>query len=218
MKRVRFLRLCLILAVAVILTRLFQIQILEHDAYVAKAAAEHTSLYDIVAKRGEIYMMDGEEPVPVVLNTTVWTVVVDPQVANKEAVSEAMGKIDHSKWTVENIDEIYKDETRRYVIVAKGVERKEYLEFSKEAPAGMYAQSSNQRVYAEGNLAASTLGFVNADGIGQYGVEGALNDTLAGKNGMLKTITDVNKVALSIGDDNVRIPAEDGKNVVLTID
>ena len=218
MKRVRFLRMALVLAVAVILARLFQIQILEHESYVAKAAAEHTSLYDIVAKRGEIYMMDGEEPVPVVLNTTVWTVVVDPQVANREAVSDAMKKIEQSKWTVKDIDEIYEDESRRYVIVAKGVERKEYLEFSKEAPAGMYAQSSNQRVYTEGDLAASTLGFVNADGVGQYGVEGALNKELSGKNGMLKTITDVNKVALSIGGDNVRIPAEDGKNVVLTID
>lgn len=218
MKRVRFLRLGLILAVAIISARLFQIQILEHDAYVAKAAAEHTSLYDIVAKRGEIYMMDGDNPVPVVLNTTVWTVVVDPQTANKEAVAEAMGKVDKSKWTVENIDEIFADDKLRYFIVAKNVSRSEYKNLLEVAPAGMYTQSSNQRVYAEGDLAASTLGFVNADGVGQYGVEGALNEDLAGKNGMLKTITDVNKVALSIGDDNVRIPAEDGKNIVLTID
>ncbi|MBQ8992491.1 penicillin-binding protein 2 [Candidatus Saccharibacteria bacterium] len=218
MKRVKFLRLCLVLAVAVILARLFQIQILEHESYVAKAAAEHTSLYDIVAKRGEIYMLDGDEPVPVVLNTTVWTVVVDPQVVDREAVAEAMAKIDKARWTVESVDEIFEDLSRRYLIVAKNVPRSEYLAFSEIAPAGMYAQSSNQRVYAEGDLAASTLGFVNADGVGQYGVEGALDEELAGKNGVLKTITDVNKVALSIGDDNVRIPAEDGKNIVLTID
>ncbi|MBQ9017076.1 penicillin-binding protein 2 [Candidatus Saccharibacteria bacterium] len=218
MKRVKFLRLCLVLAVAVVLARLFQIQILEHESYVAKAAAEHTSLYDIVAKRGEIYMLDGDEPVPVVLNTTVWTVVVDPQVVDREAVAEAMAKIDKARWTVESVDEIFEDLSRRYLIVAKNVPRSEYLAFSEIAPAGMYAQSSNQRVYAEGDLAASTLGFVNADGVGQYGVEGALDEELAGKNGVLKTITDVNKVALSIGDDNVRIPAEDGKNIVLTID
>ncbi|MBQ9029430.1 penicillin-binding protein 2 [Candidatus Saccharibacteria bacterium] len=218
MKRVKFLRLCLGLAVAVILARLFQIQILEHDTYVAKAAAEHTSLYDIVAKRGEIYMMDGDEPVPVVLNTTVWTVVVDPQVTDKDAMREAMQKIDKKHWTINEIDDAFKDENIRYLVVAKGVSRDDYLAFSEVAPGGMYAQSYNQRVYAEGDLAASTLGFVNAEGVGQYGVEGALNETLAGKNGMLKTITDVNKVALSIGDDNVRIPAENGKNVVLTID
>ena len=98
MKRVRFLRLCLVLAVTVILLKLFQIQILQHDFYVAKAAAEHTSLYDIVAKRGEIYMMDGSEPVPVVLNTTVFSVIVDPQTIGKEAASELLNKIDKSKY------------------------------------------------------------------------------------------------------------------------
>lgn len=218
MKRVRFLRLCLVLAVAIILTKLFQIQILQHDFYVAKAEAEHTSLYDIVAKRGEIYMLDGEEPVPVVLNTTVFSVIVDPQTVTKEAVSELLNKIDKSKWTVSSVDEIFEDESRRYLVIAKNVPRADYLKIAEEIPGGAYVKSSNQRVYAEGDLAASTLGFVNADGVGQYGVEGALNDDLAGKNGMLKTITDVNKVALSIGDDNIRIPAEDGKNIVLTID
>ncbi|MBR3177320.1 penicillin-binding protein 2 [Candidatus Saccharibacteria bacterium] len=218
MKRVKFLRLCLVLAVTVILLKLFQIQILQHDFYVAKAAAEHTSLYDIVAKRGEIYMMDGSEPVPVVLNTTVFSVIVDPQTIGKEAASELLNKIDKSKWTISSVDEIFEDETRRYLVIAKNVPRADYLKIAEEIPGGAYVKSSNQRVYAEGDLAASTLGFVNADGVGQYGVEGALNDELAGKNGMLKTITDVNKVALSIGDDNIRIPAEDGKNVVLTVD
>lgn len=218
MKRVRFLRLCLILAVAIILTKLFQIQILQHDFYVAKAEAEHTSLYDIVAKRGEIYMLDGEEPVPVVLNTTVFSVIVDPQTVKKEAAEELLSKIDKSKWTVSSVDEIFEDETRRYLVIAKNVPRADYLKIAEEIPGGAYVKSSNQRVYAEGDLAASTLGFVNADGVGQYGVEGALNKELAGKNGMLKTITDVNKVALSIGDDNIRIPAEDGKNIVLTVD
>ena len=218
MKRVRFLRLCLVLAVTVILFKLFQIQILQHDFYVAKAAAEHTSLYDIVAKRGEIYMMDGSEPVPVVLNTTVFSVIVDPQTVNKEAAAELLNKIDKSRWTVSSVDEIFEDETRRYLVIAKNVPRADYLKIAEEIPGGAYVKSSNQRVYVEGDLAASTLGFVNADGIGQYGVEGALNGELAGKNGLLKTITDVNKVALSIGDDNIRIPAEDGKNVVLTVD
>ena len=218
MKRVKFLRICLYLAVAVILLRLFQIQILEHSAWVAKAAAEHTSLYDIAAKRGEIYMMDGEEPVPVVLNQTVFSIIVDPQTAAQGAVEEAMKKIDKSKWTVTEVAEIFANPESRYFIAAKGVSRDEYAAFLEVAPAGVYTKSANQRVYAEGDLAASTLGFVNADGEGQYGVEGALNKDLAGKNGLLKTITDVNKVALSIGKDNVRIPAEDGKNIVLTID
>ncbi len=55
-------------------------------------------------------------------------------------------------------------------------------------------------------------------GWGQYGVEGALNDELVGTDGLLKTVKDINNVALSIGEDNIKIPAEDGENIVLTID
>ena len=87
-----------------------------------------------------------------------------------------------------------------------------------EGIAGVWFQNNSQRVYPEGTLASGLLGFVNADGIGQYGVEGSLNEKLKGKDGMLKTISDINNIALSIGDDNIKIPAENGKNVVLTVD
>ena len=217
MKRVKFLRICLVAAMAVICFRLFQIQILQHDSWVARAETEHTSLYDIVAERGEIYMMDGDEPVPVVLNTTVWTVVVDPQVADREEIEKVFSETIADKM-VATFDEIFSDPERRYFVAAKGVTRSEITKIREAGLSGVYSQEGNERVYPEGTLASSTLGFVNADGVGQYGIEGALNEELSGKNGLLKTITDVNNVALSIGDDNVRIAAEDGKNVVLTID
>ena len=50
------------------------------------------------------------------------------------------------------------------------------------------------------------------------GIEGAQNKRLAGKNGSLKTVTDVNDIPLSLGDENVKVPAEDGESLVLTLD
>ena len=41
---------------------------------------------------------------------------------------------------------------------------------------------------------------------------------MSGKDGLLKSTADVNNVALSIGKENTKIPAEDGKDVVLSID
>ena len=67
-------------------------------------------------------------------------------------------------------------------------------------------------------MAAHTLGFVDNDGQGQYGVESKLNDELMGKDGLLKSVTDVANVPLSIGKDNIRRDAVDGKNIALTID
>lgn len=197
--------------------RLFFIQIIEHDAWVAKADEEHTLLETIVAKRGEIYMMDENEPVPVVLNQTTYNIIIDPAVTGKEEIKRALETYAKDYIAID-LDETYNTEGLRYSIAAKNVPRTIADQIAKESLPAVWFQPNNQRVYPEGELASGLLGFVNADGIGQYGVEGSLNDVLSGKDGLLKTTADVNKVALSIGKDNTKIPAEDGKNVVLTID
>ena len=216
-KRAKILRIGLLVAVTVILARLFVIQIIEHDAWVARAEEEHIVQSKIKATRGEIYMMDGEEPSIAVMNETVWTVVVDPMVADEEKVAQTIDAVAKDKKVAEWKD-VFADKTRRYYVIAKGVKR-DAIEKIKDAElAGVWYSKNNARVYAEGQMASSLLGFVNADGEGQYGVEGALDKELAGEDGVLKTVTDVNNVALSIGNDNVRVPAKNGKNVVLSID
>lgn len=211
----------LLLVVAVIVARLFCIQILEYDMWTEKAAAQQTVKNVLKAKRGEIYMMDGSEPTAVVMNTTVYTVVIDPMVADQAAVTEQLGPLIEAQ-QIASWEDVFADKRLRYYVVAKNVERKVAEKVAEavetEELAGVWLQHSTKRVYPEGELASTVLGFVNAEGKGQYGVEGSLNDQLAGKDGLLKTVKDINNVALSIGDDNVRIPAENGKNVVLTID
>lgn len=70
MPRIKFLRNVILAALGLIVVRLFFIQVIEHDIWVEKASAQQTLLETIVAKRGDIYMMDGEEPVKVVMNHT----------------------------------------------------------------------------------------------------------------------------------------------------
>lgn len=217
MNRYRFLRTVLLLVMAVIIVKLFTIQIVEHEDWSAKAAAQQTLQNVLPAKRGEIYMMDGAEPSPVVLNATVYTVIVDPMLADQKEISEKltaiMGDKQIAKW-----DDVFANRARRYYIVGKNVERSAAEKIAEADFDGVWLQANTRRVYPEGTLGSTVLGFVNNDGLGQYGVEGALNETLAGKNGLLKTVKDINNVALSIGDDNVKIPAVDGENVVLTVD
>ena len=218
-KRLKFLKIGLYVVAGVILARLFVIQIIQKGEWVAKAEAQHTLENTIKAKRGEIYMMDGSEPVAVVMNEQVWTVIVDPMTADEEGIREAIFTEGMKGYlTVAEVGEVFKDRTRRYFIVAKNVPRAEALRIRETGVGGVWLKENTKRVYPEGTLAARLLGFVNEDGEGQYGVEGSLNEELAGKDGMLKTVADVNNVALSIGNENVKIPAEDGKNVVLTVD
>lgn len=217
MSRIKILRNITFIALAIIAVRLFFIQIVEHGAWVAKANDQHTLLETITAKRGEIYMMDGDEPVAVVLNQTVYQVIIDPAVTDKEQIKTALEKYAKDYITAD-LDEIYNIEGLRYYIVAKNVPYSNAVKIAEEGINSVWLRGGNSRVYPEGEMASVLLGFVNADGLGQYGVEGSLNKILAGTDGLLKTTADVNKVALSIGKDNVKIPAEDGQNLVLTVD
>lgn len=215
--RIKILKNVVLIALGIILLRLFFIQIIEHNVWVAKADEAHTLLETITAKRGEIYMMDEDEPVAVALNQTTYQIIIDPAVTEKEGIKHALETYAKDYIAV-NIDDIYNTEGLRYSIVAKNVPREAADKIAAENLGAVWFKKNNQRVYPEGDLASGLLGFVNADGLGQYGVEGSLNDALSGKDGLLKATADVNKVALSIGKDNVKIPAEDGKNVVLSVD
>ena len=217
MSRINILKKVVLVALAIISVRLFFIQIFEHDMWVAKANEKHTLLETIAPKRGEIYMMDGNEPVAVVLNQTVYSVIIDPAVTEKDKIKTALET--HAKnYITANLDEVYEIEGLRYYIVAKNVPYSNAVAIAGEGIDNVWLKEGNARVYPEGDMASTTLGFVNADGLGQYGVEGSLNNLLTGKEGLLKTVADFNKVALSIGTDNVKIPAEDGKDVVLSVD
>ncbi|MBQ8985312.1 penicillin-binding protein 2 [Candidatus Saccharibacteria bacterium] len=217
MRRIKILKYITLAAFAIIAVRLFFIQIVEHDAWVAKANEQHTMLETITARRGQIYMLDGSEPVPVVLNQSVYQVIIDPAVTPKEEIKSALEKYASDKITA-NLDDIYNIEGLRYYIVAKNVPFTAADQIAKEGISSVWLKEGNGRVYPEGEVGSTVLGFVNSDGLGQYGVEGSLNDLLTGKDGLLKSISDVNNVALSIGNDNVKIPATDGKDVVLSID
>ena len=215
--RFKILKSLVLVAFAIIAVRLFVLQVIEHGAWVAKAEKQHTLLETIVAKRGEIYMMDQGEPVPVVLNQTTYQVVIDPTVTDKDKLKNVLEK--HAKdYITADIDKIYEIEGLRYYVVAKKIPREVAIKIAEEETPAVWLKKTNQRVYTEGEMASGMLGFVNADGIGQYGIEGALNKELSGTDGLLKTTADINKVALSIGNDNTKIPAEDGKNIVLSID
>ncbi len=202
---------------AVIVVRLFFIQIIEHDKWLAKADEAHTLLETIAAKRGEIYMMDGDEPVPVVLNQTVYQIIIDPAITEQDRIKAALDKYGKDYITA-NLDQVYQTEGLRYAIIAKNVPHSIATKIADEGISAVWFKKDNGRVYPEGEMASGLLGFVNADGLGQYGIEGALNPILKGTDGELRTIADVNNVALSIGSENTKTPAIDGKDVVLSVD
>ena len=222
-KRTDLIRVLLALCFILIVARMYSLQIVSHQKYVDLAMSQQTMQNTIFAKRGEIYMMDGDNTTPVVMNEKVYTISVDPFLLRSEGgheLKEDEAKIDQlvQGYAVNTWDKVFANEASRYAVIAKNVPYERAKQIKEAKITGVYAQGSTKRVYPEGDLAAQVLGFVNADGKGQYGIEGSLNKELTGVNGILKTVKDVNNIPLTIGKNNVRVPAQDGKNVVLSID
>ena len=104
-----------------------------------------------------------------------------------------------------------------YVPVAKHVDYEMVTKVKAANLQGVGQQETSKRIYPQGTMAAQVLGFVNGEGVGS-GIEGSMNERLSGKDGLLKTVTDVNSIPLSIGDDNIEVKAQNGEDIVLTID
>lgn len=216
--RSRILAGLVLLIAAIFVLRLFYLQIIQHDHYVAQAQAEQVKRETLPATRGEIYAMDGDTPVKLVMNQMVYTVFVDPVIIeDTEEVAKVMREIAGGNLR-DNFEELLSLKSTRYQIIANRVTRAQADKIKEKDLSGIGFVDVSQRVYPEGVMAAQTLGFVNAEGVGNYGVEGYLNTALTGKAGRLETVKDVSDVPLTIGDRNIRDPAVNGENVVLTLD
>ncbi len=105
----------------------------------------------------------------------------------------------------------------RYVRLATRVVPASKEEVQALGIRGIGAIPEYRRVYPEGSLAAQVIGFLDHDEKGVYGVEGALDKKLRGRDGLRKTQVDPFNRQITVGDvliDN----AEDGNSLVLTID
>ena len=212
--RTGWLAIALLVVMAAFVLRLFQLQILQYGKYTELARASQQRQFVIPAERGKIYMMDGKTPVPVVLNQAVYTVIADPQsIDDKERsqLVDSLREIAGGEMT-ENVSERLNNKKSRYEVLAKNITRTQAEKLKKKNFAGVLYQQSSIRNYPEGELGAHVLGFVNAAGEGQYGVEGSLNKQLKGRDGLLQSVTDVRNIPLTVGKNNMRIEAKSGDN------
>ena len=203
---------------AVFVVQLFIVQVVQHDYYVTQADSEQIKKFKLRAERGEIYAMDGSDPKPLVMNETVYKVWADPtQITNKQAIIDTLNSVAGGN-VVNNFSSLIDKKPSRYQVLTKYITRTQAELIKKKKLSGIGFEIGTRRVYPEGRLASQVLGFVNHEGKGVYGFEQANNQALSGRDGMLKTVTDARDVPLTIGDKNVRQPAVNGQNIVLTID
>lgn len=217
--RTFLLRTAMFIMLALVVLRLFYVQVIRHDYYEERAHNMQVSKLSIIPERGKLYALDGKTPVPLVLNETVYTVFADPKELEDPARAlETIRDIAGGNIASSFEESQLKDKERRYVVVARQLTRSQAEKLREKDLAGVGLQKGSRRVYPEGATGSQLLGFVNNDGDGQYGVEGALNQRLTGKPGLLQTITDVRQIPLTIGNQVTSRPAVDGDDIVLSVD
>ncbi len=203
---------------AIFVVRLFYLQIIQHGYYSGLADNEQIKRLTIPAKRGLIYALDGNKPVQLVMNETVYTVFADPQTTKDDStIIDVIRRIAGGN-ARSDLQGLLGKKDSRYQILATKITRTQADKIKQEGLKGIGFQQESQRVYPEGSLAAQTLGFVDFSGNGQYGVEGKLNNRLLGHDGLLQSVTDVSDVPLTIGNRNINKPAVNGDNIVLSLD
>lgn len=196
--------------------RLFYVQIIRYSHYKQAALSDQLKQSQIPATRGLIEAKDGSNIVPIVLNQKLYTLFADPPLIKHPAtVAKQISGIIGGK-SNSYIPELTAKNTQ-YVIMAHKLNQTQSNQIAKLNDPGLGTQGQDVRVYPNGDLAAQVLGFVNPNGIGEYGIEQALNKQLAGTPGELKAITSVNGVPLAASKQNTQIAPIPGKNVVLTL-
>jgi cell division protein FtsI (penicillin-binding protein 3) len=216
-QRVRLWYGALVLVFCLFGLRLFYLQVIQHGHY--KAAAQHDQLkqFEVPATRGIIKAHDGSTTLPIVLNQELFTLYADPGYIKKPAeIADKLVPIvggDAGKY-----EAAMKQKDTRYVILAKQLNKSQKDKIASLKYPGIGTQAVQYRTYPQGTLLAQTLGFVNEEGQGKYGIEQAMNTQLKGMPGQLKAVTDVYGVPLAASKDNIQISPKHGDTLTMTVD
>lgn len=236
-----------IIAIACIalVAKLFQVQVMQHEAYIAKAEEQYGDSIIVPAKRGTIKSSDGFDLAttqPAYLITANPKVIKNPvQAANDIVEALRSADLDDSKLSnntdfddlkvkpqaskskeqeIADLTELLSDKSRGWVLIGRKIEKDIADKIKALKIPGMDFRSDQKRYYPEGSLASHVLGFVgrNQDGAdhGYYGIEGYFNRDLSGKDGRIVLERDAVGNPIPIGK-YVSQPVENGSTITLTI-
>ncbi|MFH2054222.1 MAG: penicillin-binding transpeptidase domain-containing protein [bacterium] len=209
-----FLRWLVVAAGLVLAVRVVQIQVFQHDHYLAEAEVKWTQEIPLFPERGNIYDRNGE---PLALSVTSWRVGVsaglaeDPQ-ATAATVASALG-IDADDLAAR----IRRAGARHLVIAADTVlDREQKLKLM--ADPAITLEDLRSRLYPRDAVGASLVGFFRygEEKDVATGLESSLAGYLAGKEGLAREIKTPQRNR-NLGHIVIQEP-EHGKSVTLTLD
>ena len=209
------------LVVIALIVRVAYIQIAQGEKLQKEAFEQQNRGRVISPRRGTIYDRNGKE---LAISASVETIWVSPQTIREsdvppETVAEKLAEL-----LAMDRDEVLKKITKRsmYEVVKSKVDKELGDQIRKWAEEnkveGIYIDEDTKRFYPYRNLAAHIIGFTGDDNQGlENGIEIVMEKYLKGVPGKILSEVDAGGRELPFKTEK-RIDAQDGLNVVLTID
>lgn len=229
-RQVAFTRFMLIVAVFVlwiggISARLVHLQVKQHEFLAERASRQRQEVKRSKMPRGTIYDRNGRVLAMSVNVKTLYadaTEITDLRLSAKK-IAKVLGVSENSIFKQLNSA---KDDERRFLPLAKGLDEEAVQKINKalDTPRivksgypksqGLYWREDQRRSYPNQSLAAHVIGFSNADGVGQAGIEQSQNSKLYGA--VIKTTQERDRLG-RVYDETVS-EQEPPSDVYLTID
>ncbi|MDR1619947.1 MAG: PASTA domain-containing protein [Clostridiales bacterium] len=215
-RRLVFLLAFLGLLFALLLGRLFYVQVLWGPVLQEMALTQWTMDSSLSAERGRIMDRDGQT---LAQSGTVYMVEINPNEINALELVRVATELSN----VLEMDYAYvlsriSDKEKQQIILKRQIEREKVDELiTCKLGNGVTFGVDTKRYYPMGNMLSQTLGFTTVDGVGQEGLERTYDKYLAGEAGRLITETDRKNKPLAYGTQEYIEPV-DGCSLVLTVD
>jgi cell division protein FtsI/penicillin-binding protein 2 len=202
-----------------IVGKLYFLQIANHGIYTAMAESQHGSNTEILAKRGEIFLQDENQPYPLAVNRELQMVYAVPrEMKDAAAAIEPLSQILGIEKEV--LKNKLKDPEDMFEILKHKLSDDEAQKIRDAKISGIYLTPENFRYYPGGELASQLVGFVGSGGNGpargMYGLEASWEKKLRGEAGRLEQEGDSRGRWIAVSDRNMQ-EAKDGPDLILTI-
>ena len=222
---------------AVLLGKLYHLQIVRHEELQEKAVAQQTRSAVVTASRGTIYDRNGNV---LAISATAETVCISPydiernkDTQDKGYIARGLSRIldvkeDFIRGKMEQINSQYvvvklraeqemANEVRRFINGEIDDEGNVLPEDDRKKLQGIFMNADSKRYYPYSTLASQVIGFVGSDNNGLYGLEAKYDDVLEGTSGL--TVT----AKTATGQDMLYqyeqyYDAQNGDNLMLAID
>lgn len=214
--RTRLLRFLMILSCLGLIGRLAWIQSVRADEILRRAEQSRLITQEVAPQRGTIRDRNGEI---LAFSAPAYAVYASPKQMNAQEKAEAASLLGSILQVPPDSLQAKLDEApdSGYLLLQPSITVEQKIAIEKKHPFGTWVETKVQRSYPHRFLANQVLGYVDAAGHGQYGLEARYDAELSGKPGHIVGEFTYEKTPIE-GTVAEQVPPVPGRHLILALD